>query len=52
MRFYRYDLLCLEGISRALNIFLGKCPAPAYRTLSAPKELNLEMHVSEEVGAL
>jgi phenylalanyl-tRNA synthetase beta chain len=24
----RYDLLCIEGIARALNIFLGRIPPP------------------------
>ena len=27
----RYDMLCLEGIARALNIFKGRMPAPEYR---------------------
>ena len=27
----RYDMLCLEGIARALNIFLGREAPPAYR---------------------
>ncbi|KAL9712850.1 phenylalanine--tRNA ligase subunit beta [Leucoagaricus gongylophorus] len=27
----RYDLLCIEGISRVLNTFLGNAPAPRYR---------------------
>ncbi|KAF9451655.1 phenylalanyl-tRNA synthetase [Macrolepiota fuliginosa MF-IS2] len=27
----RYDLLCIEGISRALNVFLGKIPTPQYK---------------------
>mmetsp|Transcript_25372 Transcript_25372/g.66358 ORF Transcript_25372/g.66358 Transcript_25372/m.66358 type:complete len:602 (+) Transcript_25372:52-1857(+) len=31
----RYDLLCLEGIARALRIFLGKDPSPLY-TLAEP----------------
>lgn len=26
----RYDMLCLEGISRALNVFLGRCPPPSF----------------------
>lgn len=26
----RYDMLCLEGIARALNIFRGKCSPPNY----------------------
>jgi phenylalanyl-tRNA synthetase beta chain len=27
----RYDMLCLEGIARALNIFKGRVAAPHYR---------------------
>jgi hypothetical protein len=27
----RYDMLCLEGIARALNVFKGRTPVPAYR---------------------
>ncbi|KIK68046.1 hypothetical protein GYMLUDRAFT_36866 [Collybiopsis luxurians FD-317 M1] len=27
----RYDLLCIEGIARALQVFLGKAKAPRYR---------------------
>lgn len=27
----RYDMLCLEGIARALNIFRGRMAPPAYR---------------------
>ena len=30
----RYDILCLEGMVRALNVFLGNCPAPEYTLLS------------------
>ena len=26
----RYDMLCLEGIARALNVFRGKVGAPRY----------------------
>lgn len=26
----RYDMLCLEGIARALNIFRERLPAPTY----------------------
>ncbi|KAI0036810.1 phenylalanyl-tRNA synthetase subunit beta [Vararia minispora EC-137] len=33
----RYDLLCIEGIARALRVYLGKSEAPAYR-LVYPKE--------------
>jgi phenylalanyl-tRNA synthetase beta chain len=31
----RYDMLCFEGISMALKIFLEKCPTPKY-SLAAP----------------
>lgn len=34
----RYDLLCFEGILRALRVFLGKQEVPKYR-LTQPKEL-------------
>jgi phenylalanyl-tRNA synthetase beta chain len=27
----RYDMLCLEGIARALNVFKGRVAAPEYR---------------------
>ncbi|KAH9977938.1 phenylalanyl-tRNA synthetase [Lactifluus volemus] len=32
----RYDLLCIEGIARALRIFLGKGKAPEYRLVYPP----------------
>lgn len=34
----RYDMLCAEGISRALKTFLGKEAPPSYKTI-VPKEL-------------
>jgi phenylalanyl-tRNA synthetase beta chain len=33
----RYDLLCIEGLSRALRIFLGETDAPCYEVISVPK---------------
>jgi phenylalanyl-tRNA synthetase beta chain len=30
----RYDMLCLEGIARALNVFTGKSAAPNYTVSS------------------
>ncbi|KAJ7765004.1 hypothetical protein DFH07DRAFT_1015589 [Mycena maculata] len=30
----RYDLLCIEGISRALRVFLGKAEAPRYKIVA------------------
>ena len=38
----RYDLLCLEGITRALNIFLSRATVPNYRLVDPP---NGEKHV-------
>ncbi|KAI0045315.1 phenylalanyl-tRNA synthetase subunit beta [Auriscalpium vulgare] len=32
----RYDLLCIEGISRALRVFLGKGDAPQYKLVYPP----------------
>jgi phenylalanyl-tRNA synthetase beta chain len=32
----RYDMLCLEGISRALNVFRGKIDAPRYTVKQCP----------------
>ena len=31
----RYDLLCIEGISRSLKVFLGEMDAPSYKVLSS-----------------
>ncbi|KAE9397119.1 phenylalanyl-tRNA synthetase subunit beta [Gymnopus androsaceus JB14] len=33
----RYDLLCIEGIARALKIFLGKAKAPHYKLVYPSK---------------
>lgn len=43
----RYDMLCPEGISRALLVFLGKIDPPRYK-LSQPKEM-IELRVAENV---
>mmetsp|Transcript_40339 Transcript_40339/g.48887 ORF Transcript_40339/g.48887 Transcript_40339/m.48887 type:complete len:598 (-) Transcript_40339:268-2061(-) len=32
----RYDMLCLEGIANALNVFLGRTPVPKYRLVEPP----------------
>lgn len=47
----RYDLLCIEGIARALRVFLGKDKAPHYRLVNPPGgEANiLQIPVSKEV---
>ncbi|KAJ1647411.1 phenylalanine--tRNA ligase subunit beta [Coemansia asiatica] len=33
----RYDLLCIEGLSRALGVFLGREKEPQYRVVSTDK---------------
>ena len=33
---FRYDLLCIEGIARALNIFLERIEAPVYKLVYPP----------------
>ncbi|ORY24670.1 putative phenylalanyl-tRNA synthetase beta chain [Naematelia encephala] len=46
----RYDLLCLEGLARALRVFLQKQVAPAY-TLSVPAQLQ-EVYVESSTAPL
>lgn len=44
----RYDLLCLEGLVRALKIFKGLMPVPSYK-LSAPKpqpQMRITVHAA------
>jgi phenylalanyl-tRNA synthetase beta chain len=43
----RYDLLCLEGLARALRVFLELEPAPKY-TLSVPEKMQ-EVYVEASV---
>ena len=45
----RYDLLCLEGIARALRIFLQKESPPNY-TLSVPAQMQ-EVFVESSVSS-
>lgn len=47
----RYDLLCIEGIARALRVFLGKDKPPVYKLYVPPggeREL-IEVRVTPEV---
>ena len=44
---FRYDLLCIEGLARALRIFLQKDQPPTY-TLSNPAQLQ-EVYVEASV---
>ncbi|PWZ01133.1 putative FRS1-phenylalanyl-tRNA synthetase, beta subunit, cytosolic [Testicularia cyperi] len=46
----RYDLLCHEGISRALNVFLGNIPQPKL-TLTKPTQM-LEVKLSKDVARI
>lgn len=43
----RYDLLCIEGISRALNIFLGKSSLPAYQVVQPEQGMVQIINTSE-----
>lgn len=42
----RYDLLCLEGLVRALRIFKGLEPSPQYRALDSPDPLRMQVEQS------
>ena len=50
----RYDLLCIEGIARALNVFLGKTESPHYRLVTPPggDDNILTVNVHEQVCSL
>ena len=45
---YRYDLMCLEGLSIALRIFLGLQPIPKYE-IAHPSSNVLKVYVKKEV---
>ncbi len=46
----RSDLLCFEGLSRSLNIFRGKEPAPTYRLLDLPEDRMQQVVVAKETA--
>ncbi|KAJ3331687.1 hypothetical protein HDU76_002489 [Blyttiomyces sp. JEL0837] len=49
----RYDLLCAEGITRALRIFLGQQKCPTYRCVIPPNGRQLEqLIVKPETAAI
>ncbi|KAJ3132948.1 hypothetical protein HK100_004787 [Physocladia obscura] len=48
----RYDLLCAEGIIRALSIFLEKQKPPVYKTVAAPKGKVQKLFVRPETGSI
>jgi phenylalanyl-tRNA synthetase beta chain len=45
----RYDLLCLEGLARALRVFTGTEASPVFQVSSIPRGSILQMHVKPEV---
>lgn len=45
----RYDLLCLEGLARALRIFTGTEATPMYKISCIPRDSMLQMHVKPQV---
>ncbi|KYR01852.1 phenylalanine-tRNA ligase [Tieghemostelium lacteum] len=45
----RYDLLCLEGISRALNVYNGKIPIVKYSITPPPNGVYQKLIVQKEV---
>ncbi|PKU60864.1 phenylalanine--tRNA ligase beta subunit, cytoplasmic [Dendrobium catenatum] len=48
----RYDLLCLEGIARALRIFIGKEEIPIYKFREIPRESMLQINVSKATSQI
>ncbi|THU64374.1 hypothetical protein C4D60_Mb01t25810 [Musa balbisiana] len=48
----RYDLLCLEGIARALRIFIGSEKNPIYTISDVPPKSILRMHVKPETSLI
>ncbi|KAL3799715.1 hypothetical protein HJC23_010365 [Cyclotella cryptica] len=47
----RYDLLCIEGISRSLRVFLGDMEAPTYQIVSPTEEASSTMTVVQSSTA-
>ncbi|KAL1522159.1 hypothetical protein AB1Y20_021798 [Prymnesium parvum] len=48
----RYDILCLEGMVRALNVFLGNSPSPEYTLRTPAAGAPLEMTVEPSTAAV
>ena len=48
----RYDLLCIEGIARALRIFLGAQEAPVYRCVEPASGARLRMTVEAPTASV
>ncbi|KAJ3076029.1 hypothetical protein HDU98_005978 [Podochytrium sp. JEL0797] len=48
----RYDMLCAEGIIRALSVFLEKQQPPLYRTVAAPAGKHQKLTVKPETASI
>lgn len=48
----RYDLLCLEGLSLALNVFRGKMPVPAFASIRPPTDAIQTIKVAPSTGQI
>ena len=48
----RYDILCLEGLARALNVFREKMAPPEFKLLPPPSGKPLTMTVEPETGSI
>ncbi|KAL0490687.1 phenylalanine tRS [Acrasis kona] len=47
----RYDLLCYEGMVRALNVFRGRIPAPVFKTITPenPEVMNVKFDQTKTI---
>nr|CAB3465698.1 unnamed protein product [Digitaria exilis] len=48
----RYDLLCLEGLARALRVFIGTEAIPVFRVSSIPHGSMIQMHVKPQTSQI
>lgn len=48
----RYDLLCVEGISRALNVFLGKKQPPVYKSSNIDENQRRVLKITGETNKI
>ncbi|GJN35522.1 hypothetical protein PR202_gb24307 [Eleusine coracana subsp. coracana] len=48
----RYDLLCLEGLARALRVFNGTEANPVYKVAPVPRDSMLKMHVKPQTSQI
>lgn len=46
---FRYDMLCIEGIARAMLAFLEKAPAPTYKLVAPADGKLLTITVAPDV---